>query len=166
MRDSLPPLQTAVMAHIPWMVDSMGGASRLGAAVDLQPQHLQRCRQSEDGTPDPASFFVPSDTWKPAEKENWHHLHDGLELAAIWYMHLSNFSAPHPLTGSSEFAELLERVHEPNHIHLACRARSCKLVPAMDPFTTGSVERGHSLRLSSRGWLSSCGPHRHVCAPS
>ena len=97
-------------------------------------------------------------------QENWRLLHDGLDLAAMWYMHLSDFSAPHPLTGSSDFAELLERVHEGNHIHTACRARSCWLVKAMNAFTTGSVERGHSLRKSSRGWLSSCGPHRHVCA--
>ena len=163
---SLPRLQTAILGHIPWMTESMGGASRLGAAVDLQPQHLQHYGEGEDATSGPMSYFAPSSMWKPAEKDNWRLLHDGLDLVALWYMHLSDFAAAHPLTNSSDYAELLERVHQGNHIHPACLARSCALVKAMAAFTTGSVERGHSLRRGSRGWLSSCGPHRHVRPPS
>ena len=150
------------MKRLPWLIHCLGGAERLGCAVNLRVEHLQRSKSRTDGSPDPLSFFELSDMWKPAGQEHWRSLHDGMDLVALWFMQSTNFCEPHPLTNMSICCQLLERLHQWNHIHLACWARACRLVPAAFLFTTGGVERGHALREKTGGFMSSCGPHRHV----
>ena len=152
------------------MRESMGSTARLAAAVLLSLEHMHPNEDMRDElrsarlghVPRGRDFFQPSSMWDPADKNNWREINDPMDLAVRWFMHLSDFSAPHPLSGSALFCALIERLHLSNHRLPACLARDCALCPPMKALTTGGVERGHSSFWSVKGWLSACGPIRHV----
>jgi hypothetical protein len=150
------------------MAKPMGGAERLGSAVPLPTPDLLRrestLRWKPGHAPKPTGLFKPSSLWDPADRRNWRLFTDPTDLSVMHYMQQADFTAPHPLTGSALYAMLIEKMHQGNHPHPSCWARSCTLVPAARMFTTGGVERGHAATLGVRGFLSSSSGANHVSA--
>ena len=90
-------LQINLMKRMPWLVDSMGNAERLGAAVHLAVEHLQQggndelfastyVRMSAGRAPRGLDFFQPTDMWEPTDMRNWRLLSDSMDPTVMWYM--------------------------------------------------------------------------------